>query len=214
MNHYSLSQWTDFARRVTTPAENEQMQKHLDGCQHCTSVVKAFESVADFAKRESSYTPSDETVRIAQSYFAPMKMALSSAKPFTFGQLTFDSARAALAEGFRSMQDAPRQLLYISGNTVVDLRIEADSASKRMILGGQVLSSHKSATSLPVIKVSLLSGIETVATTATNEFGEFRMFLSATKHLQLLFELQNRNACGAASRGIVREHASSRLEDS
>jgi hypothetical protein len=57
VKHYSLSQWTDFARRVTVAAENEEMQEHLDGCQRCKSVVKAFESVADFAKRESAYTP-------------------------------------------------------------------------------------------------------------------------------------------------------------
>lgn len=190
MKHYSLSQWTDFVRRTTTAPQHEKMQKHLDGCQSCRGVVKDFESVADFAKSESSYTPSEETVRIARSYFAPMKIALSSVKPFTVGRLSFDSSRAALAEGFRGLQEAPRQLLYISGSTVVDLRIEADPSSNRMELGGQVLSSHKSPKDLQEIQVLLLSGTETVATTATNQFGEFHMSLSATKHLQLLFELQ------------------------
>src|SRR5215469_2115290 len=89
VKHYSLSQWTDFARRVITGAQSEQMHKHLEECQRCRSVVKAFESVAEFAKRESSYTPSEDAVRIAQSYFAPMKMALSNAKPFMVGALTF-----------------------------------------------------------------------------------------------------------------------------
>ncbi len=190
MKHYSLSQWTDFARRVTVAAENEEMQEHLDSCQRCKSVVKAFESVADFAKRESAYTPSEDTVRIAQSYFAPMKVALSGAKQFMFGRLTFDSSQTSVAEGLRTMQDAPRQLLYISGNTVVDLRIETDPGSNRMVLGGQVLSSHKSLSDFQAIHVSLISGLETVATTATNQFGEFHMSLSTTKHLQILFELQ------------------------
>jgi hypothetical protein len=40
------------------------------------------------------------------------------------------------------------------------------------------------------IHVLLLSGTETVATTETDQFGEFHMSLSAAKHLQLLFELQ------------------------
>jgi hypothetical protein len=190
VKHYSLNQWTDFARHVTTDAQNEQMQKHLDGCPRCEGVVKTFESVADFAKRESSYAPSEDAVRIARSYFAPMKMALSSAKRFMVGSLTFDSSRTAVAEGFRAMQDAPRQLLYISGKTVVDLRIEADPSSNRMVLGGQVLASHKAPSDLQDIHVLLLSGTETVATTETNQFGEFHMSLSAAKHLQLLFELQ------------------------
>jgi len=190
VKHYSLSQWTDFARRVTPADENEQMEKHLDGCERCRGVVKAFESVAEFAKRESSYTPSEDAVRIVQSYFAPVKMALSSAKRFSIARLTFDSSRAALAEGVRSTQEAPRQLLYISGNTAVDLRIESDPSSNRIVLGGQVLSSHKAPSDLQAIQVSLLSGFETVATTATNQFGEFHMSLSATKHLQLIFELQ------------------------
>lgn len=190
MKHYSLSQWTDFARRVTTAAESEQMQNHLNDCPRCRSVVTTFESIADFAKRESSYTPSNESVRIAQSYFAPMKVALSSAKQFMVGSLTFDSLRTAPAEGFRGLQEAPRQLLYISGNTVVDLRIEADPSSNRMELGGQVLSSHKSLEDFQAVNVSLLSGSETLATTATNQFGEFHLSLNATKHLQLLFELQ------------------------
>lgn len=190
MKHYSSSQWTDFARRVTTAVQTEQMQSHLDECERCRSVVKTFESLAEFARKESSYTPSDDTLRIAQSYFAPMKLALSSARHFTVGNLTFDSFRAGPAEGFRSLQEAPRQLLYISGNTVVDLRIEAEPGSNRIVLGGQVLSSHRSQEDLQEIHVSLLSGTETVATTATNRFGEFHMSLSATKHLQLLFELQ------------------------
>jgi hypothetical protein len=190
VKHYSLSEWTDFARRVTTDAQNEQMQKHLEGCERCRGAVKAFECVADFAQRETSYTPSEDAVRIAKSYFAPMKMALANTKRFTLGQLTFDSSQTAVAEGFRAMHDAPRQLMYISGNTVVDLRIEADPGSNRMVLGGQVLSSHKSPSDLQEVKVSLLSGTETVATTSTNQFGEFHLSLSTTKHLQLLFELQ------------------------
>jgi hypothetical protein len=190
VKHYSLSQWTDFARRVTTAAQSEAMQKHLGGCDRCRSVAKEFQSVADFAQRESSYTPSEDAVRIAQSYFAPMKMAIASAKPLMVARLTFDSARAALAEGFRATHDAPRQLLYINGNTVVDVRIEADSGSNRMVLGGQVLPSHKSPGELQDIQVSLLSGLETVATTATNRFGEFHMSLTTSKQLQLLFELQ------------------------
>src|ERR1044071_9949006 len=111
VKHYSLSQWTDFARRATTAAQEEQMQKHLDGCQHCQGVVRAFKSVAEFARRESSYTPSEDALRIVQSYFAPMKMAASGAKQIAIARLTFDSSRAALAEGIRSVQDAPRQLL-------------------------------------------------------------------------------------------------------
>jgi hypothetical protein len=190
VEHYSLSQWIDFARRVTPAAQNGQMQKHLDDCQRCRSVVKGFESVAEFARRESSYTPSDDKVRIAQSYFAVMKMAATSSKQLVFGRLSFDSSHTAAAEGFRAMQEAPRQLLYVSGKTAVDLRIEADPSSNAIVLAGQVLCSHKPPSDLEAIQVSILSGAETVATTATNQFGEFYMTLRSTKHLQLVFELQ------------------------
>jgi hypothetical protein len=117
-------------------------------------------------------------------------MAVSSAKQFMVASLSFDSSRAALADGFRALHDAPRQLLYVSGNTAVDLRIEADTGSNRMILGGQVLTSHKAPGDLEHIQISLLSGLETIAKTATNEFGEFHLLLKTTKDLQLLFELQ------------------------
>ena len=190
MEHYSLIQWTDFVRRVTAADQSEQMRKHLDNCERCRDVVKTFESVADFAKRESAYTPSEDAVRVAQSYFAAVKLDVSSPKQITLGRLTFDSSRTALAEGFRATQDAARQLMYISGNTVVDLRIETDPASKRMVLGGQVLYWQESPYTPQSIQVSLVSGSETVATTATNQFGEFHMSLSTTKQLRLLFELQ------------------------
>jgi hypothetical protein len=190
VNHYSLTEWTDFARHLSTASQNEQMRKHLSTCQVCKDTAEIFESVADFAQRETSYSPPEEVVRVAKSYIAPLTMAKSGSKQFVLASLTFDSFRSAVVEGLRGLQEAPRQLLYISGDTVVDLRIEADSGSDRIQLGGQVLSSQWRSVDLNEIPVELVSGTETVATTATNQFGEFQLTLTTGKRLQLLFGLQ------------------------
>lgn len=89
-------------------------------------------------------------------------------------RMIFDSLRYPLPAGIRSSVPGPRQLAFQHKKTIIDLSIEFSEGTGRTSLAGQVLDGERKSRNdhLPVL---LISGMGTVARTATNQLGEFQM---------------------------------------
>jgi hypothetical protein len=190
VKHFSITEWADFARNVTTELESAEMQRHLDeGCSDCTEMVRIWKSVKECAAHEVSYEPPSSALRIAESYFAPFSLASRQATGMRIARLTFDSFMRQ-AEGVRGSGPSPRQLMYQFDDVFIDLRLEPRLATNQVTLVGQVADSGQSAMNVDGIPVSLLNGGDTLSKTSTNKFGEFRLSFLDTEHLQLLIGLK------------------------
>ena len=98
-------------------------------------------------------------------------------------QMVFDSFRQPLPVGVRSSHAAARQLLYKSGSTTVDIRVEPESGTSRLSLVGQVLDAERPDRSVKDLPVVLRSGQDAQTTSVTNEFGEFQFEIEAEENL-------------------------------
>ncbi len=187
MRHFTSEDWADFARGVAPVEQSAAMQKHLDtGCKKCAQSMGLWQSVVEIAARESSYEPSENSVRLVKGYFArygPQKPVSGLAK---IAQLVYDSFRQPLPAGVRTAGTATRQLLFRSVNFLVDISLDYRPGSERISLVGQIVDSskHRGIAAVPVL---LQRGSDSLAETITNEFGEFQLEFDAEKSLQLSF---------------------------
>jgi hypothetical protein len=196
MRHFSLDQWMDYARQVVGPRERTEMESHLnDGCKQCSKTLSLWQRVYEAGKRESAYAPPESVVAMVKGTFAihgPRKVGRASR---LVASLLFDSASAPLLEGVRSATTADRQLLYGVSNYRVDVRIEPQHNSEKVVLVGQVLNSTAPEQSIGAVPVRLCRGRKVLVESTTSPFGEFDLKCDLAKGLELKVTLPKEELC-------------------
>jgi hypothetical protein len=188
MKHFRLEEWVDFARNVVQEDRLTAMQQHLEaGCDDCHTTLQMWKRVNEFGRRESLYQPSDTAIRSVKGLFGiygPQKAEQRTG----LVKLLFDSLENALPVGVRSTGAAARQLLYSAGAYEVDIRIEPQHETGKVVLTGQLLPSEGTGHAVREIPVSLIRNQKAVSKAITNAFGEFRIRADQHQNLQLRFE--------------------------
>ena len=100
-------------------------------------------------------------------------------------ELVRDTSVQPVAEGTRSSAVSARQLLFRIGTVFVDLEIEHRANSNRASLTGQMLDSSNPRCPLSKVPVALLGRNRNIASTITNENGEFQFQLARRSNLKL-----------------------------
>lgn len=187
MNHFESTEWLDLSRGTAAPDVVARMQKHLaSGCSKCAEIANEMNKIAQMSKREASYSPPQDAVRMAKALMSGQNLASPHAERHVL-QVLFDSATQPLLAGVRGAM-AGRQLLYQKDNCCIDIRLEAESG-KRVEMVGQVLDSGAIGRGLDQIPVSLQKGEQIFARTLTNHFGEFRLVLDDTDNVQMIVDV-------------------------
>jgi hypothetical protein len=176
MRHYSLEKWIDFARNVIDEDEKVKMQSHLQtGCTACSKELRMWQRLQQVARRESAYAPSSGAVRTVNASFANRFAGQLHHAEAEVASLLFDSFRSPLLAGVRSTESASQQLLYGAGDYRIDVRIEPQMDSEKVVLIGQVLNAADPDERLSALPVNLLRGRKILAESVTTQFGEFQI---------------------------------------
>jgi len=190
MKHYHSKDWIDFARGAQDPEQRTAMQAHLDaGCASCKSESALWAWMSKFGRQESSNQPPTEAVRIVKLVAISHTPEKARNRMREIAELIFDSYSQPQVVGVRSTAAAPRQLLYRAGAVLIDMRLQSTGKSDRFTLIGQVLKSGQNKQALRQVPVHLLSGTKELASTATNQFGEFSLEHEVGKDLHVSLEV-------------------------
>ncbi len=176
MKHYSSEKWADYSRGTTGKREASLMKRHLEsGCKKCRQMAEMWSGVIRLAQKEGGYKPPENAVRVAKSYFAASRLEGKSSVVTQIARLVFDSLRQPQLEGVRSTSVAPRHYVYQAGSVLVDIWLERVSGSTPLSLTGQVLEKSKDSQAVKDMDVRLRMGDAEIASTTTNQFGEFHL---------------------------------------
>jgi hypothetical protein len=190
MRHYSLEKWVDFARNVIGEDEKIEMQSHLQtGCTACSKELSMWQRLQQVARRESVYAPPEGAVRTVNATFANRSAGHLRHAKSDVASLLFDSFRGPLLAGVRSAGSASQQLLYGAGDYRIDVRIEPQIDSEKVVLIGQVLNSADPDERFAAVPVSLLKGRKILAESVTSEFGEFQIECELEESFRLVVRL-------------------------
>jgi CheY-like chemotaxis protein len=118
-----------------------------------------------------------DLLRLTSRYLKPARMI-------------FDSFKSPSPGGVRSFRTSVRQFVYQHESTTIDILMETEQGSGRLLLTGQILSARPDNTAdLPVL---LISGTRTLARTITDRFGEFTLEFEPTVDAGLEIRLVER----------------------
>jgi hypothetical protein len=171
MQHYTLQEWVDFARGVLPPGLRSAMQRHLDSpCRQCREAAALWQTVLTRASTGVECQPPEEAVRQVKALWGLIKPSGRRPGPLRLAERIFDSALSPAPAGLRSVSTTGRQMVYRSGDCLLDLRLPV--GSRGISLVGQVLNASNPAEAYSGARV-VLWGASVLAQATSNEFGEF-----------------------------------------
>lgn len=174
--HFTSAAWIDFARELTPAPLADRMRQHLAACTSCRRTAAVWQKVSALAAREPWQAPPEYAERFIKGYFAlsdvgqPKRALLAQV-----AELVFDTARQPLPAGVRGAQNSARHLAWRAGAMSVDLRLAGSQTPDLLHMTGQVLNHEQPGEAISCAWVSLRSAQQSLAATATNEFGEFQL---------------------------------------
>jgi CheY-like chemotaxis protein len=127
-----------------------------------------------------------------QELFTSSRSRDLSTRAMQIARMIFDSFRSPLPAGVRSVFPGARQFAYQHKRTTIDLSIEFTEGSGRASLAGQVLDAEKKGKN-DGLSVLLVSGMGTLARTATNQFGEFHLECELPENVSIEIRLGERS---------------------
>jgi hypothetical protein len=176
MPHFSQEKWVDYARSVVREDEKSLMRSHLEaGCMKCSRELNLWRRLYQFAKSESEYKPSEKVVRILTAAFPARRPLRETNLMPQIANLLFDSLSFPAAAGMRSSVSPSRKILYGAGSYRIDIRIEPQVDTEKIVLVGQILNSADPEECLSEVPVTLLKGKKVLAESVTSRHGEFRI---------------------------------------
>jgi hypothetical protein len=111
---------------------------------------------------------------------------------FQVPRLVFDSVWGFAAEGVRSTASTSRQLLFQTGNIVIEMRIEPKPSSGLVQLEGQIMDTVLKGKGIGRVPVRLMAADKKLAETSSSPFGEFHLEYEASKNLQVSFGISTK----------------------
>jgi len=173
--HFTTEEWADLAREVGSQEQRQAMESHLKHCKKCEKVFSMWQRVNEIAHRRQATDPPDATVRSVKGMYAIHGPKARRPIKSLVAELLFDSFQSPLQAGVRSSGAAARQLLFGSGEYRVDLRIEPQMDSEKVVLVGQVLNAANPDKTVDSASVALVRGGKVLAKSLTNNLGEFQL---------------------------------------
>jgi hypothetical protein len=188
MNHFNISDWTDFARGCAADPDRAGMEAHLtSGCRRCRATLELVQRVVASTRTDDLYEPPADIVRCAKAISAMQRPRSSVTR--LVARLIYDSFSEPLPAGMRAQDRVSRHTLYEAGEFFVDLRLEQEKGSPFVTLVGQLTNRTNPESSLPGAPVLLMAQKDIIAHAVYNRFGEFQMDYPPARHLRLCVAL-------------------------
>jgi hypothetical protein len=203
VTHYSLEEWSDFARKRAPEAAVAQMQRHLDeGCAACAQVLGMWRSVLEVARRETGFQLPETGVHYAKALFRIARPERADSLPLRWARLVFSSAAEPLREGVRGAGASTSHLLFEESDYLLDLHIKPEEERGIVSVAGQILDRAESLRVYANSSVAVLRQMTELARTTTNELGEFQLEFPPDDDLMLTVNLDGKSVLVSALPGL------------
>jgi hypothetical protein len=169
-------------------------QRHLEGCQECSKVVRHWQQLGIDLKRSHLTSASEQDLENAVNIFRPPEKRESMFRS-VLAAITFDSLLQPAMAGVRgTASSAARQLVMRAEEFDIHIKIWGERDHKQML--GQLLP-RKGQDFLGTARFHLLRNGEKLESTTTDDMGEFLFRDIPEGELSLQIDLPNLTVIGA-----------------
>jgi hypothetical protein len=165
-------------QKVTQEQPGARRKFHVHTAELCQRVAYA-------AVVEPGHQPTVEKVRFVKATFALASLTGKRQKTDGLIRLLYDSFSQPVTAGIRSAPRRIRQMLYRAEPYQIDLHIELRPEANRLVVTGQLLDISRPEMVGRDVQVMVSDGRESIVTTVTNQFGEFRAEVENSGDLEL-----------------------------
>ena len=192
MQHFCEQAWADFVRGISASETKANIESHLvRGCSDCRATSDVWNQVQTMVSNEKSYTPPESAVRMMKQEFAATYSPRQSSP--VLASLLFDTLAQPLPAGIRSGTAVARQLVYEADGLTVDLRLDSEARSGKILVVGQVLDQRLPRLSPSRVSIALWTQKgQPFLQVSPNESGEFQLEFDAQDDLRLLIDVAAR----------------------
>jgi len=139
--HIAFSRLVDLVDGRASADDQAEIERHLLACPHCASDAAWLRRVIGLMRADEAKSPTAHVVAAAKRLFRKADVpALPGARRQISATLRFDSMRSPAAMGLRAGVQPDRQMLFATGDYLVDLRIAASGAL--WAISGQLLGAE------------------------------------------------------------------------
>jgi hypothetical protein len=186
--HYAMEELVDFVTLQATAEETARIRQHLEaGCKKCSTAQSLWHRVLRTASRETVLPPASAIQHVRQA-FAIVAETRHPKRAALIPRLVFDSAWQPAMAGVRSGADTPQRVLYKTRSISIEMHLEPVPRSERVNIAGQITLAEQ-AEVLPPIAVLLSGRKGKLASTSTNDFGEFNLAFVPEDGLRISFAM-------------------------
>lgn len=186
--HYSTEELVNFVTLQATAEETASIRRHLDGgCKKCSAAQSMWSRVLQTASRQTLLPPASAIQHVRQA-FAIVAETQRPKRAALIPRLVFDSAWQPAMVGVRSGGDTPQRVLYKTRSVSIEMHLEPVPRSEQVNIAGQVTLAEQAET-LPPIAVLLSGRKGKLASTSTNDFGEFNLAFVPEEGLRISFAM-------------------------
>lgn len=191
---FDIADWSDYVRSTIAPDQRNRMQAHLDsGCSQCRELEALLSRFARLTAADAAFVVPEHVERTVRAWFGINSRPQASAFQRILGTLIYDSINDPLPAGVRSGHQISRQMLFRAGDYSLDLRLEHEQGSAKMVLVGQITDPNSAGDTLSRLPVIVASGARELARSSSNSFGEFQIEYEPEPELRLLIPLDARS---------------------
>ena len=174
--HYDITEWIDLARGLASPDRRAALENHRQECANCSDTAVWVERLLSTAESDRKADVPAHVVHNAKAIFALRGLDQVQMSFGSIARLVFDSFSQPALQGVRSEQRSDvRHMLYDVDGYVIDLQLEHERGMAAVSMIGQIHQSSDSGEPVVSMPISLRSNERVVATTVSNQFGEFAL---------------------------------------
>jgi hypothetical protein len=188
--HYDIPSWVDFVRGLYPDVKRAQMQRHQAECRECSELAAFWGRVWNVAHRLREHTAPEEWSRQAEHIFETETLRPIRQLPARPAVLAFDSFDSLVPAHVRSGSQSARHVVYECGNCALDLKLETISELQEMSVVGQISDRRDPDAAIPSTPIFMFAGQNVIASTSSNEFGEFHFAFKPKRKMKISFPFE------------------------
>ena len=185
--HFEIDAWVDFARGLCSPAQRITMEEHMAACLTCSEMAEFLGKVWQAGRSMGDATVPQEWSRKAEQILNVQTLTPIRQLPAHSAVLAFDSFNALAPDHVRAGPSPARHMTYNALLCSVELKVDQNSERRDVSIVGQITDRRTPDRAIPRTPIFLLTGHKVLATTSSNEFGEFQLACRPQRKLLISF---------------------------
>jgi hypothetical protein len=185
--HFEIDAWVDFARGVCSPAQRITMEEHMATCLTCSEMAEFLGKVWQTGRGMKEENVPQKWSRKAEQILNDQTLTPIRQLPAHSAVLAFDSFNALAPDPVRAGPSSARHMTYNALLCVVELKVDQNLERHNVSIVGQITDRRTPDRAIPRTSIFLLTGDKVLATTSSNEFGEFQLECKPQRRLLISF---------------------------